>query len=63
MYTGKVKFFNDTKGFGFIIDESSNNEYFVHISGVNGQIKEGDEVQYEVEKGKRGLNAVNVQVI
>ncbi len=63
MYTGKVKFFNDTKGFGFIIDESSNNEYFVHISGVNGQIKEGDEVQYEVEQGKRGLNAVNVQVI
>lgn len=63
MYTGKVKFFNDTKGFGFIIDNSSNEEYFVHITWVNGQIKEGDEVQYEVEQGKRGLNAVNVQVI
>lgn len=63
MYTGKVKFFNDTKGFGFIVDGSSNEEYFVHITGVNGQIKEGDEVQYEVEQGKRGLNAVNVQVI
>ncbi|MDD2907020.1 MAG: cold shock domain-containing protein [Candidatus Gracilibacteria bacterium] len=63
MYNGKVKFFNDTKGFGFIIDNESSQEYFVHISGVNGQIKEGDEVQYEVEQGKRGLNAVNVQVI
>ncbi|MDD3144775.1 MAG: cold shock domain-containing protein [Candidatus Gracilibacteria bacterium] len=63
MYNGKVKFFNDTKGFGFIIDNESGSEYFVHISGVDGQIKEGDEVQFEVEQGKRGLNAVNVQVI
>ncbi len=63
MYTGKVKFFNDTKGFGFIIDNASGDEHFVHITGVNGQIKEGDEVQYEIEQGKRGLNAVNVQVI
>ncbi|NCO31780.1 cold shock domain-containing protein, partial [bacterium] len=50
-------------GFGFIIDNESGSEYFVHISGVDGQIKEGDEVQFEVEQGKRGLNAVNVQVI
>ena len=63
MYNGKVKFFNDIKGFGFIIDNESGSEYFVHISGVDGQIKEGDEVQFEVEQGKRGLNAVNVQVI
>lgn len=63
MYKGKVKFFNDTKGFGFIIDEESNNEYFVHISEVDGQIKEGDVVEYEVREWNRGLNAVNVQVI
>ncbi|MDF1682831.1 MAG: cold shock domain-containing protein [Patescibacteria group bacterium] len=50
MYKGKVKFFNDTKGFGFIIDEESNNEYFVHISEVDGQIKEGDVVEYEVRE-------------
>jgi CspA family cold shock protein len=63
MYTGKVKFFNETKGFGFIIDDNSGEEYFVHITGVDGKINEGDSVEYEVEQGKKGLNAVNVKSI
>jgi len=53
MYTGKVKFFNETKGFGFIIDDNSGEEYFVHITGVDGKINEGDSVEYEVEQGKK----------
>lgn len=63
MYTGKVKFFNETKGFGFIIDDNSGEEYFVHITWVDGKINEGDSVEYEVEQGKKGLNAVNVKSI
>lgn len=63
MYTGKVKFFNETKGFGFIIDDNSGEEYFVHITGVDGKINEGDSVEYEVEQGKKWLNAVNVKSI
>lgn len=63
MSTGKVKFFNETKGFGFIVEDETNNEYFVHISGVNGEIKEWDDVEFELEEGKKGLNAVNVTVV
>ncbi|NVP17536.1 cold-shock protein [Candidatus Gracilibacteria bacterium] len=62
MSTGKVKFFNETKGFGFIIDDNSGEEIFVHITGVNGKINEGDAVEFEVENGRRGLNAVNVNL-
>ncbi len=61
MLTGKVKFFNTTKGFGFIKDNDSDKEYFVHVSGLNAKaIKEGDEVTFELQEGKKGLNAVNV---
>lgn len=64
MLKGIVKFFNDEKGFGFIIDDESKKEYFVHISGlVSESIKEGDFVEFELKEGKKGLNAVSVQVI
>ena len=63
MNTGTVKFFNEAKGFGFITEEGSNKEHFVHITGVNDEIREGDEVQFELQEGKKGLNAVNVTVI
>ena len=61
MNKGIVKFFNDSKGFGFIKDEASNQEYFVHISGLVDEIRENDEVTYELQEGKKGLNAVNVK--
>ena len=63
MSKGTVKFFNDAKGFGFIIEEGSGQEHFVHISGVIDEIREGDEVEFELTEGKKGLNAVNVRVL
>ncbi len=63
MSKGTVKFFNETKGFGFITEEGSNKEHFVHISGLIDEIREGDEVEFELTEGKKGLNAVNVKVI
>ncbi len=62
MNKGTVKFFNNAKGFGFIIDNESNQEYFVHVSGLIDEINEGDTVEYEVTEGKKGLNAINVKV-
>jgi CspA family cold shock protein len=61
MNKGKVKFFNDTKGFGFIVDEESNKEYFVHVSGLIDEIREDDQVEFELSEGRKGLNAVNVK--
>ncbi|RED45290.1 MULTISPECIES: cold-shock protein [Winogradskyella] len=63
MSTGTVKFFNDAKGFGFITEEGSNKEHFVHISGLVDEIREGDTVEFDLTEGKKGLNAVNVKVI
>jgi len=63
MKKGTVKFFNESKGFGFITDSESSSEYFVHISGLIDEIREGDEVEFELKEGKKGLNAVNVKVI
>ncbi|WP_047546113.1 cold-shock protein [Psychroserpens sp. Hel_I_66] len=63
MSKGTVKFFNDSKGFGFITEEGSNKEHFVHISGLVDEIREGDEVEFDLSEGKKGLNAVNVKVI
>jgi CspA family cold shock protein len=62
MNKGTVKFFNDSKGFGFIIDDDSKKEYFVHVSGLIDEIREGDVVEFELKEGKKGLNAVNVRV-
>jgi CspA family cold shock protein len=62
MPTGTVKFFNEAKGFGFIVDDESNKDIFVHVTGLGGlTIKEKDQVEYEIVDGKKGLNAVNVK--
>ena len=62
MNKGKVKFFNETKGFGFIKDEETGKEYFVHVSGLVDKIQENDEVTYELTEGRKGLNAINVKL-
>lgn len=63
MKEGTVKFFNESKGFGFIKDKESDNEYFVHASGLIDAIREDDEVTFELVEGKKGLNAVNVKLV
>jgi len=62
MSTGTVKFFNNSKGFGFIKDDESENEYFVHVTGLIDEIRENDKVQFDLTEGKKGLNAVNVKL-
>ncbi len=62
MNDGIVKFFNESKGFGFIIDSKTKKEYFVHVSGLIDKIKENDEVVFNLQEGKKGLNAVNVKI-
>jgi CspA family cold shock protein len=62
MNKGTVKFFNDEKGFGFIKDSNSSNEYFVHSSGLKDSIRENDEVTFDLQEGRKGLNAVNVKL-
>ncbi len=62
MKKGIVKFFNETKGFGFIKDEENGTEVFVHVSGLKEEIRENDEVVFDVQDGKKGLNAVNVSL-
>ncbi|HEX2933799.1 MAG TPA: cold shock domain-containing protein [Bacteroidales bacterium] len=63
MKNGIVKFFNDSKGFGFIKDQESGEEYFVHVSGLKNDIRENDEVTFDLEQGKKGLNACNVRLV
>ena len=63
MKEGKVKFFNESKGYGFIKDAESDSEYFVHVTGLVDEIKEDDDVTFELKEGKKGLNAVNVKLI
>ena len=63
MKQGTVKFFSESKGFGFIIEEESKEEHFVHVSGLIDKINEGDNVEFELKEGRIGLNAVNVKVI
>ncbi len=62
MKTGTVKFFNDSKGFGFITDQSTGEEIFVHVSGLTQEVRENDQVTFDVQQGKKGLNAVNVKL-
>ena len=61
MNNGIVKFFNDQKGFGFIKEANSDQEYFVHVSGLTQEIRENDEVTFDLQEGRKGLNAVNVK--
>jgi cold shock protein len=62
MSKGQVKFFNQTKGFGFIKDNETDKEYFVHATGLIDEIRENDEVSFDLKEGKKGLNAVNVRL-
>jgi cold shock protein len=62
MNKGTVKFYNESKGFGFIKDANSAKEYFVHSTGLIDRITENDEVTFDLQEGKKGLNAVNVKL-
>ncbi len=62
MNNGIVKFFNETKGFGFIKEENSDQEYFVHATGLIDEIRDNDEVTFDLKEGRKGLNAVNVKL-
>ena len=63
MKKGTIKFFNESKGFGFITD-TEGQDCFVHVTALDGQeVKEGDEVSFDVKETSRGLNAVNVQLL
>ena len=62
MKKGKVKFYNYTKGFGFICDDETGQDIFVHSTGLKSDIRDGDAVTFEVEQGKKGLNAVEVSI-
>ncbi|RBQ07819.1 MULTISPECIES: cold-shock protein [Pedobacter] len=63
MASGKVKFFNESKGFGFVVEEGTGKEFFVHISGLKDDVRENDEVTFDVQDGKKGPNAVNVKLV
>ena len=63
MSNGTVKFFNNSKGFGFITPEEGGKDVFVHVNGLIDEINEGDKVSYDVEEGPKGLNAINVKVV
>lgn len=63
MQEGTIKFFNETKGFGFIKPDNGGQDIFVHVSGLIDEVRENDRVSFEVQNGKKGLNAVNVKVI
>jgi cold shock protein len=63
MKEGTVKFFNETKGFGFVKETATGQEYFVHVSGLLvDTIRENDSVTFDLKEGKKGLNAVNVRL-
>jgi len=63
MKTGKVKFFNESKGFGFITENDEGTDYFVHVTGLIDEIRDEDEVTFELKEGRKGLNAVNVKLV
>ena len=61
--TGTVKFYNESKGFGFIKHDNNNQETFVHASGLKEPVKENDRVEFELQQGRKGMNAANVRVL
>jgi CspA family cold shock protein len=63
MNNGTVKFFNESKGYGFITPDDGGKDVFVHVNGLIDDIREGDKVSYETEEGRKGLNAVDVRVL
>ena len=63
MSNGTVKFFNNSKGFGFIIPEEGDKDVFVHANGLVDEINQGDKVNFDIEEGPKGLSAVNVKVV
>lgn len=63
MKTGIVKFFNESKGYGFIKDKETGEEHFVHVSGLIDKISQDDEVTFDLQQGRKGLNAVNVKMV
>ncbi len=63
MSQGKVKFFNESKGYGFIREDETNKEYFVHVSGLIDEVKDDDDVEFDLVEGRKGLNAVNVKLL
>jgi len=62
MFKGTVKFFNETKGYGFIQEEGTNQEVFVHVTGLSDKVRNGDAVTFETKKGKKGMTAINVKL-
>ncbi|WP_112379715.1 cold shock domain-containing protein [Flagellimonas maritima] len=62
MKEGTVKFFNSAKGFGFIKPKDSDEDVFVHQSGLIDEIRENDSVKFTVERGEKGMNAINVKL-
>jgi CspA family cold shock protein len=63
MSNGTVKFFNNSKGFGFITPEEGGKDVFVHVNGLVDEIADGDQVSYDVEESPKGLNALNVKLV
>ena len=63
MKNGTVKFFNGAKGFGFIIEDETKEEFFVRVSGLIDKINEGDAVEFDLKEGKKGMNAVDVKIV
>ncbi len=58
-----MKFFNESKGYGFIREDETNKEYFVHVSGLIDEVKDDDDVEFDLVEGRKGLNAVNVKLL
>ena len=63
MSRGTVKFFNESKGYGFIKEDETEKEYFVHVSGLIDEVKDNDSVEFDLVEGRKGLNAVNVKLL
>jgi len=62
MYIGTIRFFNEAKGFGYVVDNSSQEEFTFHVSGLIDNVREGDQVTFKLERGEKGMNAVDVKI-